>query len=68
MNTCRDLFLCQIRTWIVQEQLRRIKHYGQDTELYNHHIGYMLCLSNLVDVLVEIEKSIECNVINHLDS
>lgn len=60
-TACRDAFLYEFRNWVIQEQMRRIRRYGDDEALYNHNIGYMLCLSNMIEFLLDMESAIVCS-------
>lgn len=57
---CRDAVLVLIREWVLREQMSRVRRYGSDERLYTHQLGYLLALSNLMELLSEVEGKICC--------
>jgi hypothetical protein len=57
---CRDSLITLIREWVTTEQIKRANRHNND-EAYDINIGYLLCLSNLMELLIEIENNIKCS-------
>lgn len=54
---CKLAVLERIRIWIVEEEIRRAK---RDLDEFRTNCGYLLALSNLVELLHEIEREVSC--------
>lgn len=58
---CRDGFVHKMKQWVLKEQIERVRHYHENESLYNHQIGYLLCLSNLMDFLCDVQHTVDCS-------
>jgi len=57
-SDCKNEIIRRIHAWVVREEINR---FGWHPEEFGIHQGYMLALTNLLEVLHEINKEIECD-------
>lgn len=54
---CKIAIITRIRRWIIAEEIRRTRH---DPAGFQISAGYLLALSNLIELLHEIEDEVNC--------
>jgi hypothetical protein len=58
-NACRDAFLTRMREWVIAEQIERAtRQYGS----FEIQAGYLMALSNMMEVMIDLEKEVTCRV------
>jgi hypothetical protein len=55
---CKNAIIRRVHVWAVNEEIKR---FGWHPEEFGIHQGYMLALSNLLELLQEIDKEVDCD-------